>query len=153
MTTLGALNPDFRDLLQAFVDEGVEFVIIGAYALALHGVPRFTGDLDLLIRPSPENAAKVWRALARFGAPVEATGVRPADFESPGIVYQIGLPPARIDILTEITGVTFEDVWTTRATTHLDGSPVHFIGRDAFLRNKQATGRAKDLADAERLKR
>jgi hypothetical protein len=153
MTVLRGLNPDFRDLLLAFAAEEVEFVIVGAYALALHGVPRFTGDLDVFIRPSAENAGKVWRALAHFGAPVEAAGVIPADFERPGIVYQIGLPPARIDVLTEISGVTFDEAWATREPADLDGSLVHFIGRDEFLRNKQAAGRPQDLADAARLKR
>src|SRR5262249_4700645 len=99
MTPLRELNPDFRDLLLAFAAEGVEFVVVGAYALALHGVPRFTGDLDVFVRPSPENARRVWHALASFGAPVDAAGVRPGDFATPGIVYQIGLPPARIDVL------------------------------------------------------
>jgi hypothetical protein len=152
MTTLREMNADFRDLLLAFGAEEVEFVVVGAYALALHGAPRFTGDLDVFVRPSTDNAAKVWRALARFGAPIEAASVRPSDFETPGIVYQIGLPPARIDILTEISGVTFDEAWATRESADLDGARVHFIGRDAFLRNKRAAGRPKDLADAARLK-
>jgi hypothetical protein len=152
MTRLRELNADFKDLLLAFAAEEVEFVVVGAYALALHGVPRFTGDLALFVRPSAENASKVWRALVRFGAPVDAAGVRPTDFQTPGIVYQIGLPPARIDILTEISGVTFEEAWSTRESTDLEGSRVHFIGREALLRNKRAAGRPKDLADIARLK-
>jgi hypothetical protein len=114
MTLLRELNPDFRDLLLAFAAQGVEFVVVGAYALALHGVPRFTGDLDVFVRPSAENARKVWEALASFGAPVDAAGVQPSDFATPGIVYQIGLPPARVDVLTEISGVTFDEAWATR---------------------------------------
>jgi hypothetical protein len=153
VTSLGNLNPDFRDVLAAFAAEAVEFVVVGAYALALHGVPRFTGDLDLFVRPTPENAARAWRALVRFGAPVQAAGVTEADLATPGIVYQIGLPPSRIDVLTAITGLSFDDVWATRETTDLDGSPIPFIGRDAFVRNKLATGRPKDVADASRLKR
>ena len=152
MTTLDKLNPDFRDLLAALVAEGVEFVIVGAYALALHGVPRFTGDLDVFVRPSAENAARLWRALLRFGAPVQAAGVTQHDFETPGVVYQIGLPPSRIDLLTEISGLTFDEVWATRESAALDGSPIPFIGRDAFVRNKVASGRPKDLIDARRLK-
>ncbi len=152
MTPLGELNPDFRDLLLAFAAEQVEFVIVGAYALALHGVPRFTGDLDVFVRPSGDNAARVWRSLANFGARVAAAGVHPADFTTPGIVYQIGLPPARIDILTAISGVTFDEAWASRETADLEGSPVPFIGRAALVRNKQAAGRPKDLADAARLK-
>lgn len=152
MTSLEDLNPDFHDLLAAFAAEAVEFVVVGAYALALHGVPRFTGDLDLFVRPTPENAARVWRALVRFGAPVQAAGVTEADFATPGVVYQIGLPPSRIDVLTEISGLSFDDVWATREATDLDGSPVPFIGREAFVRNKLASGRPKDLIDARRLK-
>jgi hypothetical protein len=152
VTSLENLNPDFRDVLAAFASESVEFVVIGAYALALHGVPRFTGDLDLFVRPTPENAARVWRALARFGAPIQAAGVSEADFAMPGVVYQIGLPPSRIDVLTEITGLSFDEVWATREITDLDGASVPFIGRDAFVRNKLATGRPKDIVDAKRLK-
>jgi hypothetical protein len=94
----------------------------------------------------------VWRALARFGAPVQAAGVAEQDFATPGIVYQIGLPPSRIDVLTEISGVSFAEAWATREVTALEGVSVPFIGRDAFVRNKLATGRPKDLVDARRLK-
>lgn len=151
MTQLQGLNPDFRDLLLAFVAERVEFLVVGAYALALHGAPRFTGDLDVFVRPSTENAERVWRALVRFGAPIQAAGVNAADFATPGIVYQIGLPPARVDVLTTISGVTFDEAWASRENTDLDGSVVSFIGRDALIRNKKAAGRPKDLADAARL--
>jgi hypothetical protein len=150
---LRELNPDFRDLLLALSGEGVEFLVVGAHALALHGAPRSTGDLDVLVRPSEENADRVWRALVRFGAPMEAAGVRAADFTTPGIVYQIGLPPSRIDLLTEITGVTFDEAWASRAAADLEGSTIHLLGRDALVRNKQATGRPKDLADVSRLRR
>jgi hypothetical protein len=153
MTVLGELNPDFRDLLKAFAEEDVEFVIVGAYALAMHGVPRFTGDLDVLVRPSADNAARVWRALQRFGAPVESAGVVAADFATPGVVYQIGLSPRRIDVLTEISGVSFDEAWATRTSAELEGRTVFFIGREALVRNKLATGRPKDLADVERLRR
>src|SRR5262245_2760837 len=146
MTPLRELNPDFRDLLLAFAAEGVEFVVVGAYALALHGVPRFTGDLDVFVRPSAQNARKVWDALARFGAPVDAAGVQPGDFATPGVVYQIGLPPARSDVLTEISGVTFDEAWTTRESADLDGALVYFIGRDTLLRNKRAATACKGPA-------
>lgn len=153
MTSLRDLNPDFRDLLRAFSAAGVEFVVVGAHALALHGVPRATGDLDVLVRPSGENAQRVWRALTAFGAPMDAAGVRVEDLATPGIVYQIGLPPSRIDVLTEISGVTFDDAWSSRESCDLEGATVHFLGRDALIRNKEATGRAKDLADVARLRR
>lgn len=152
MTTIAGLNPDFRDFLLALVAESVEFVIVGAYALALHGVPRYTGDLDVFVRPSVENADRVWRALVRFGAPVEAAGVSALDFTARGTVYQIGLPPRRIDLLTEISGVSFDEAWASREPAALEGYVVHFIGREAFARNKEAAGRPKDLADVARLK-
>lgn len=153
MIELRELNPDFRDVLLTLAAEGVEFVVVGAHALALHGVPRATGDLDILVRPSADNAERVWRALTTFGAPLAAAGVRVEDFALPGIVYQIGLPPSRIDVLTEISGVTFDEAWSSREDGTLEGRTVHFLGRDALVRNKQATGRPKDLADVARLRR
>ena len=107
MTTLEGLNSDFRDLLILLVDNGVEFVVVGAYAVAFHGAPRASGDIDLFVRSSPENAERVFDALTTFGAPLVSAGVVAADFARPGAVYQFGLPPRRIDILTEISGVTF----------------------------------------------
>jgi len=151
--TLEGLNDDFRDLLILFADAGVEFVIVGAYAVAFHGAPRASGDIDVFIRPSPENAERVFGALARFGAPVQSAGATPTDFAQPGLVYQIGLPPRRIDILTQISGVTFEEAWASRVVAEVDGRAVGFIGREALLKNKEATGRIRDLADAARLRK
>jgi hypothetical protein len=151
--TLEGLNEDFRDLLVVFVDCGVEFVIVGAYALAFHGAPRASGDIDVFLRPSPANAQRVFDALTRFGAPLESAGVTPADFAAPGVVYQLGLPPRRIDMLTEISGVTFDEAWGSRATAEVEGRTVSFIGREALLKNKESTGRPKDLADVARLRR
>jgi hypothetical protein len=151
--TLEGLHEDFRDLLVLFADVGVEFVIVGAYALALHGAPRASGDIDLFVRATPGNAERVFAALARFGAPLEAAGIGVSDFASPGVVYQIGLPPRRIDVLTEISGVTFDEVWESRMTTELEGRSVSFIGRTALVKNKQATGRPQDVADVARLQR
>jgi hypothetical protein len=153
MTSLEGIHEDFRELLVLLVEAGAEFVIVGAYALALHGAPRASGDIDLFVRPAPDNAQRVFRALARFGAPLAAANVTPEDLARPGMVYQIGLPPCRIDILTEISGLTFDEVWASREMSELDGRPVAFIGRDAFLKNKQAAGRPQDLADAARLRR
>ncbi|MCG8423982.1 MAG: hypothetical protein MJE77_39320 [Proteobacteria bacterium] len=145
------LNPDFADVIRALCAEKADFLIVGAYAVAFHGTPRATGDLDLLVRPSHENAERVWRALARFGAPMDAAGVTREDFAQPGMVYQIGLVPRRIDILTQISGVDFEDAWSSRVETELVGETVHFIGRKALMKNKSATGRDKDLLDLRRL--
>jgi hypothetical protein len=143
------MNQDFLDLLQAFVAANVRFLIVGAYALAVHGRPRATGDLDVWIDATPENAARVMGALAAFGAPL--TEVREADFGKPGIVYQIGVPPGRIDILTELTGLTFSDVWPDRVRRPFGELEVDFIDKASFVRNKQATGRLKDLSDIEGL--
>ena len=123
--------------------------MVGAYALAAHGRPRATGDLDVWVEPSPGNAPRVMRALAAFGAPLEQ--VAEPDFATPGIVFQMGLPPGRIDLLTQLTALTFEEAWATRMTGALGEVPAAFIGRDAFIRNKRATGRARDLGDVEAL--
>jgi hypothetical protein len=149
--SLDDLNPDFLDLLRSLVDSGVEFVVVGAYALSFHGAPRASGDIDVFVKPSPDNAARVWRALLAFGAPLSATGVVQTDFEKPDLVYQIGLPPRRVDVLTSISGVSFEEAWTSREPAMIEGRTIHFIGRAMFVRNKLAAGRPKDLADAARL--
>jgi len=145
------LNADFSDLLAAFSTAGVEYVIIGAHALAAHGIPRATGDLDCFVRPSHENAKRLIQALRSFGAPLEQHGITSADFERPGSVYQMGLPPRRIDLLTEISGVDFEEAWTGRVSLELDGLVLPVIGRTALLRNKRASGRPKDLIDVASL--
>jgi len=141
------MNPDFVDLLREFVAAEVRFLIVGAYALALHGRPRATGDLDIWVDPTPENAPRVMRALAAFGAPLAE--IAADDFARAGITYQIGVPPGRIDILTELTGLTFAEAWVDRLRRPFDDVNVDFIGRAAFIRNKRATGRPKDLGDIE----
>jgi hypothetical protein len=150
--TLEGLNEDFRYLLVLLADGGVEFLIVGAYALAFHGAPRASGDIDIFVRPSVVNAQRVLEALTRFGAPVASAQVTASDFTHPGAVYQIGLPPRRIDVLTEISGVTFDEGWASRVTADVDGRAVPFLGRDALLRNKEASGRPKDVADVARLR-
>lgn len=143
------MNRDFIDLLQAFAAADVRFLVVGAYALAAHGRPRGTGDLDLWIDATPENASRVVRALRTFGAPL--VEVQEADFASPGIVFQVGVPPGRIDILTELTGLTFAEAWPTRIRRPFGEVEVDFIGLDALIRNKRALGRPKDLADVDGL--
>lgn len=124
---------------------------MGAHALAIHGHVRATGDLDIWVRADPENAERVWRALVHFGAPVEALGLTAADLSRPGIVYQVGLSPRRVDILTEISGVGFDEAWPARVTETIGSLAVPFLGREALIRNKKASARAKDLADVESL--
>lgn len=151
MTPLQGLNADFRDLLVSFGREEVEYVLVGAYALAFHGSPRATGDIDVFVRATTANGERVWRALVAFGAPLAAAGVAPRDFATPGLVYQIGLPPRRIDILTDISGVSFDEAWASRVLGDLDGLAVPFLGREALIANKRASARLKDMADVERL--
>ena len=139
------LNPDYRDILSVFFEENIEYLLVGAYALAAHGYPRATGDIDLWIRPERENAERVMRALARFGAPL--TGVKISDFAEPGIVFQMGIAPRRIDVLTVIDGVTFEPAWQAREEIEIEGITVPVISRFHLTQNKRAAGRPKDRAD------
>ena len=145
------LFDDTRDLLAALDAAGAEYVIVGAHALAAHGLPRATADFDVLVRPSRANASRVLSALVAFGAPVAAHGVSAADLEQPGLVYQLGLPPRRIDVLTSISGVDFEEAWATRLSFEVDGVTLQVLGRDALIRNKRASGRDKDLLDVRAL--
>lgn len=117
--------------------------------MAVHGVPRATGDIDLWVRPSRENAEKVFRALARYGAPIASLTLD--DLSKPGTVFQIGVAPHRIDVLTAIDGVAFEEAWAHRITTDISGVKVPVIGREDLVRNKRSTGRTRDQADADRL--
>jgi hypothetical protein len=114
-------------------------------------VPRVTGDLDVWVEPAPANAASVWQALVEFGAPLDSLGIRESDFLQPDQVIQFGLPPYRIDMMTSISGVSFEEAWEDRLAGALFEVPVFFIGREAFLRNKRASGRPKDLEDIRSL--
>ncbi len=145
------VNEDFVDMLMALTKSQTEFLIIGAYALAAHGFPRATGDIDIFVEPTKRNAANVYRALIEFGAPVQAHGVTASDFEKQGAVYQIGLPPRRIDLLTSISGVDYAEAAAHAVRGHVGPCEVRFIGRDALIKNKSATGRTKDLADVEQL--
>lgn len=143
------MNPDFVDLLRAFAAADVQFMVVGAYALAVHGHPRATADLDIWVAATPDNAGRVIEALTAFGAPLHE--IAADDFSRPGVVYQLGVAPRRIDLLTELTGVTFEEAWPERVETEFGEVRVPVIGRDAFLRNKRATGRPQDLADVDAL--
>jgi hypothetical protein len=139
------MNRDFAEMLSALSAAGAEFLIVGAHAVAAHGYPRATGDLDVWVRPTPENAERVWSALAQFRAPL--FDLSKEDLSRPGVVFQIGVPPCRIDILTEITGVTFDEAWPGRLTAAVEGRSLPFIGRRELLANKRAAARPKDLGD------
>lgn len=145
------MNDDFRDLLAALLEAGARFLVVGAHAMAVHGVPRATGDLDVWIDADEANGERVWTALLRFGAPVAAVGVRREDLTRADTVIQIGLPPRRIDLLTSITGVGFDEAWPARVTHRVSDLAIPFLGRAELVRNKRALGRAKDLADIEAL--
>lgn len=145
------MNKDFFDLLRSLIEAGARFLVVGAHALAAHGIPRATGHLDVWIGRTPGNVERVWAALLSFGAPVAALGVKRGDLEAAGMTVQIGLPPRRIDLLTEITGVRFEEAWDSRVVRPVDALEVPFIGRQELVRNKRTLGRPKDLADLEAL--
>ncbi len=141
------MNQDFVDLLQAFVESNVRFLVVGAYAFALHARPRATGDLDLWVEPEPQNARRVIQALRRFGAPLAQ--ITEDEFSRPGTVVQIGVAPRRIDILTELTGLSFTEAWDDRVSHKFASVDVFFLGKRTFIKNKKALGRHKDLADLE----
>jgi D-serine deaminase-like pyridoxal phosphate-dependent protein len=136
-------------MLQALVDERVRFLLVGAYALAAHGYPRATMDIDIWVMPAPDNADAVMRAIRRFGAPLH--NLTKADLEKDGTVFQIGVAPRRIDIITAASGLRFEEVFSRSSAVTIEGIEVHIPSVDDLIRNKRASGRTKDLADAETL--
>jgi hypothetical protein len=144
------LNSDFRDILSAFCEEKVEFMLVGAYAVAAHGLPRATGDIDLWIKCSEENANRVWSAISKFGAPLE--NLAKNDLTKAGTVVQLGVSPRRIDILTEITGVDYNDAEAQRILIDIEDMQIPVIGLIHLLKNKSAVGRPQDKADVARLK-
>jgi hypothetical protein len=141
------VNADFSDLLREFSAAGVRYLLVGAHALAFHAEPRATGDLDVWVARDLENAKRVYTALARFGAPLENVAVE--DFTSDDVIFQMGVVPFRIDVLTSIDGVEFEAAWNEHVEATIDGTVVPVIGRHAFVANKRAAGRPKDLGDVE----
>lgn len=140
-------QPDFRELLALFSAHRVECLIVGGYALAFHGAPRFTGDLDILVKPNAANAQRIVTALEAFG--FTSVGLTPNDFEHADQVIQLGTPPVRIDLITSITGVSWDEAWAGRTAGRYGDIPVYYIGRAQFIANKRATGRMKDIADLE----
>ncbi len=145
------MSPDFKDLLSEFNAHGVEYLVVGAYALAAHGRVRATGDLDVWVRPHPANAKRVLSALAKYGAPLQDLTER--DLSNAGIVYQIGVAPLRIDVLTGIDAVEFEEAWQERVFTRFADQSVSVLSVAHLIRNKRAVGRAQDIADLEWLER
>jgi hypothetical protein len=140
---------DYKELLALFNEHGVDFVIVGAFALAFHGAPRYTGDLDILVRPDRENAARIVKALDAFG--FGSLGVTVDDLAGPDQVLQLGYPPQRVDLVTSLTGVAWEEAVEGRIGAEYGGVPVAYLGRNELIRNKRALGRKKDEADIEAL--
>lgn len=145
------LTEDFKDLLIELADAGADFVVVGGYAVAFHGHVRATKDLDVLVRPDPENARRVYRALAEFGAPLENFEVTVDDFANYSGVLQIGLPPRRIDIIKKASGITFDEARDEGLHFDLEGRRIPIIGLQALIKNKLAAGRDQDLVDVKAL--
>jgi predicted nucleotidyltransferase len=144
------LNPDFKELLRLFNEAQVEYLVVGGYALSAHGHPRYTGDIDLWVFTGLENADRIMKALGDFG--FGSLGLQRTDFQKPQQVIQLGFPPSRIDIMTDIDGLTFSECWPRRVEVDFDGLKIPTIGLSDLIRNKEATGRLQDLADLEKLR-
>ncbi len=145
------LNRDFSELLSSFNEAGVRYLIVGAYAVAHHGEPRYTKDLDIWIEPTLKNASRVWNALLAYQAPM--AGIQPVDFSLQSTIFQIGVEPIRIDIITSVEGLEFAAAWRKRVATRFGRVPVNVLGNADLIRNKRACGRPQDLLDIERLER
>jgi len=144
------LQKDLREFIALLNSHAVEYLVVGAHCLAFHGLPRFTGDIDLFVRVSPENAARLGEVITAFG--FASTGLQKKDFLEPNQVIQLGMAPHRIDLLTGIDGVNFEHAWSQRVSGELDGLPTQFLSKDLLIQNKLAAGRDQDLADVQRLR-
>ncbi len=145
------LNRDYNEMLQCLAAEGAEFLVVGAYALAAHGIPRSTADFDIWVNPTSDNSVKVYRALATFGAPL--ADVAPMDFAEEGVIFQIGVVPCRIDIITKISGeISFPEARSQAEVVQLDDGQMPILSLTHLLTNKLATGRPKDLEDVKLLK-
>ena len=143
------LNEDYKEMLQCLSAEDVKFLLVGAYAMAAHGYPRATMDIDLWVMPSPDNAAAVLRALRQFGAPLQ--GLSLSDLQKDDTVFQIGVAPRRIDILTGASGLRFDETFQHSSPIDIEGVQLRIPSIDDLIRNKRASGRTKDLADVEAL--
>ena len=142
-------NPDYRDLFKIFLEEKVEYLIVGAHAVIFYAEPRYTKDIDIWVRPSDDNASRVWRVLKKFGAPMEGLTVK--DFTNQELVYQIGVEPNRIDIMMGIKGVEFDIAWKNKVESSYDGIPIYILGRNELINAKKAGSRPQDLLDLEKL--
>jgi len=147
-----SLPPDQRDVLQAFLEEGVKFLVVGGFAFAAHAFIRATKDIDLWIEPSPENAGRVWRALTTFGATLLDHGLTQSDLESADLIYQLGHAPVRVDVMTDI-GLPFQEAWERRIEVDLAGLMMPILGLDDLIASKQIADRDQDRVDLKSLER
>jgi len=145
------LNKDYKEILLSLIDENVRFILVGAYAIAAHGYPRATMDIDIWVMPSPDNADSVLRAVKKFGAPLH--GLTSDDLQKPDTIFQIGVAPRRIDIITGASGLDFESTYANSIPIEIEGITIHIPSLDDLICNKKASGRAKDIADAEALEK
>ena len=145
------LNKDYKEMLENLLDEKVEFIIVGAYALAAHGYPRATGDIDIWVKPEKKNSKRIYKALANFGAPINQ--IREDEFSQAGIIFQIGVAPRRIDIITDIDGVRFDEADEDKIIVEAENLRIPVLSIDMLIKNKMATGREKDLLDVKLLKK
>ena len=145
------LNSDYKDMLQILLGNGVKFLLVGAYAMGAHGYPRATGDIDIWVESSADNSRRVYRSLVAFGAPLHE--IDEATFIKPGIVFQIGIAPRRIDLMSAVSGVTFDEAYQHRQTVEIEGLPIPILSYDDLIKNKRATGRDQDHLDADRLEK
>ncbi len=145
------LNEDYKEMLESLLGEKVNFILVGAYALAAHGFPRATGDMDIWVKPNDVNSKKVYNALAKFGAPISE--IREDEFSQPGLIFQIGVVPRRIDIITKISGVEFDEAEAKKIVVTIEDLHIPVLSIDLLIKNKMATGREKDLLDAKLLKK
>jgi len=143
------LNEDYREMLQILLANEVRFLVVGAYALGVHGYPRATGDFDIWVEPSSDNSKRIYVSLAEFGAPL--ADISESTFSEEGIIFQIGIAPRRIDIITGIDGVEFTDAYQHRENIALEGLTIPFLSKNDLIKNKRATGRAKDALDVDYL--
>lgn len=144
---MAMLRPTFRDVLSELFAAQAEFLVVGAFAMSAHQFPRATGDLDIFVRPDPNNAQRVWEALARFGAPLEEYNITVEDLSRSGLVFWLGKEPNRIDVMTAIDGVSFEEAWETRIYREVSGVVLPVLSLENLLKNKKSTGRPKDGFD------
>lgn len=147
------LPQDFADLLTELCEADVEFLLVGGWAVVLYGHVRATDDMDIFVRATEANSERVFAALVAFGAPLQAHGVAPQHFANEGDAYRFGIAPLKVEVLTKISGVSFDEARQGSRTFELDGAQIPYIGRLALIRNKKAAGRHKDLADVEELER